>query len=161
MIAALFSNCVQSFLFGRDNKSFIIQKCPHVLGTTAMQRCLCGSCGSFNITVLVCALCFCFVLFFVFCFFTRQLKFHQSSSVSVQLYLWIPLRQHREHALSLTMLTVIKVQYCCYCHGELNSKFKNISVQLCICMLSWGLLHELLQIFPAGHGSKLPNQQLS
>lgn len=28
---------------------------------------------------------------------------------------------------------VIKVQYCCYCHGELNSEFKNISVQLCIC----------------------------
>lgn len=32
----------------------------------------------------------------------------------------------------------IEVQYCCYCLGEINSEFKNISVQLCKCMVFKG-----------------------
>lgn len=69
--------------------------------------------------------------FFLFLFFfysdvkIPSLQF----SFSVAVFVYLVRLAQGAHVLANYANRVIKVQYCCYCHSEINSAFKNISVQ--------------------------------
>lgn len=89
----------------------------------------CVSCGSFNITVLP------YALFFFFSYSEVKIQ-SLLPSFSVVVFVYLVKLAQGARIVANYANRVIKVQYCSYCHGEINSEFKNISVQLCICMLS-------------------------